>query len=265
MSDEPTRPWPGPQPGGTPPPGRDAPPGPPPASAPPGQPPVSAPPGRRRWPYIVAGSVLAVIALLVVLDRAAVAYAQHRIAQQITSHGFPREPAVTVEGFPFLTQVARRDLDGIRVRSSGLREGPVTVSLDLQATDIRLNPGYGGGTIGRVNGTGIVGFASIASLASIAGAPGMTVSAAGPDAIKLTANLDVVSASAIAKVTTSGPGTFHVHVVSADGLPASLLGPVSDFTVHVPRLPLGLRIQRVNVTGHGIAVHVTGAHVPFGQ
>ena len=240
-----------------------------PMPVPPRRPATPAPPpprrNGRRWALIVGISVLVLIGILIALDRAAVAYAQNRIADQIKSHGFPKKPDVTIQGFPFLTQVITRDLDGVDIKSSGIHEGPITLSLDAQATGIKLNSGYDSGTITNVKGTGLIAFSSIASAASAEGAPGLKVSRAGPHSIKLKADLDIIQASAVASVIRTGPDTFKIHVTSTDGLPASLLGPVSNFSVNVPSLPLGLRIQGVTVSDKGVVIRVTGHDVSFGN
>lgn len=220
--------------------------------------------GRRRGLTVVI-SVLVLIGILIGLDRAAAAYAENRIATQLTSHGFPRKPDVTVQGFPFLTQVISHHLQGVDVRSSGIKEGPITLSLAALATGIRLNSGYNGGTISRVRGTGLITFGSIANAARAAGAPGLKLSRAGPHSVKLKADLGIVTADATATVIRTGPAEFKIHVTSADGLPASLLGPVSSFTVRVPALPMGLQVQGIAVTGRGVVAHVTGRDIVFGH
>lgn len=220
--------------------------------------------GRRRG-LTLAISLLVLIGILIGLDRAAAAYAENRIATQLTSHGFPRKPDVTVEGFPFLTQVIGRHLQGVDVRSSGIKEGPITLSLNALATGIALNSGYNGGTISRIRGTGLIAFSSIANAASAAGAPGLKLSRAGPHSVKLKADLGVISADATATVIRTGPQEFRIHITSAGGLPASLLGPISNFPVHVPSLPMGLQVQGVAVTDQGVVVRVTGRNVVFGQ
>ncbi|MBO0809347.1 MAG: DUF2993 domain-containing protein, partial [Actinobacteria bacterium] len=147
--------------------------------------------GRRKG-LIAVISVLVLIGILIGLDRAAAAYAENRIATQLTSHGFPRKPDVTVQGFPFLTQVIGHRLQGVDVRSGGIKEGPITLSLAVLATGIRLNSGYNSGTISRVRGTGLITFASIANAASAAGAPGLKLRRAGPHSVKLKADLGIV-------------------------------------------------------------------------
>ncbi len=230
--------------------------------------PVPGPPaGRQRrrggaWIFFV--SVLVLVALLAALDRAAVAYADNRAAQQIKAQGFPVKPDVTIEGFPFLTQVASRRLNHVHITASHVREGPVTFSMVADATGVLLNPGFRSGTITHVTGTGLVGFSSLASAAGVAGAPGLKIRADGRHQVKLQVNLDVFSAAAVAAIERAGPDTFRVRIVSADGLPASLLGALRDFTVHIPALPMGLSIQRVDVSNRGVLIHVTGSDIKFG-
>ena len=83
---------------------------------------------------------------LVVLDRVAVAYAENQAAQQIQSQGFPVKPDVSIQGFPFLTQVLTRNLKDVHITAANVKEGPVTLSLVADATgadldDLReLNP-----------------------------------------------------------------------------------------------------------------------------
>jgi hypothetical protein len=220
---------------------------------------------RRKWPWIVLASVLVLLVLLVVLDRVAVAYADNQAAQQMKSQGFPTKPDVDIQGFPFLTQVASKHLNHIHITASHVKEGPVTLSLVADATDVLLNSGFQSGTITHVTGTGLIGFSSLASAAGVSGAPDLKISAAGPDEVKLEVNLQIVDASATAKIEKTGPNTFKVHIVSTNGIPASLLGSLQNFTIHIPDLPMNLTIQSVKVTSQGVLIHVTGSNIKFSQ
>jgi hypothetical protein len=220
--------------------------------------------GRRVW-WIVLASLLALVVLLIVLDRVAVAYADNQAAQQMKSQGFPTKPNVSIQGFPFLTQVLSRNLNDIHITASNIQEGPVTLSLVADATDVKLDPGFQRGTITHINGTGVIGFSSLASAGGIAGAPGLSLKAAGPNAVKITVDLQVFTASALATITRTGPDTFRVHISSTNGIPASVLGSFRDFTVHIPALPMNLSIQSVTVSSKGVLIHVTGNNVKFTQ
>lgn len=210
-------------------------------------------------------SLVVLIGLLVTGDRVAAAYAADRIAQQLQTHGFPSKPQVTVEGFPFLTQVAGRRLRDVRISSNSVREGPVKLRVVADATGIVLDSGYKSGTISQVNGTGLIAFSNLASVVSAAGAPGVKFTAAGPDRVKMAVDLAVITATAYATIQRTGADTFRIHITSAGGIPASLLGTMRNFTVHIPALPLGLSIRSVGVSQQGILIQVSGRDVPFGR
>lgn len=217
---------------------------------------------RRRWPVAVLAG-LVVLVLLAVGDRVAAAYAGNRTAQQLQQHGFPGRPSVTFEGFPFLTQYISRDFRDVRITAAGVQAGPVTASLSGDATGVRLDPGYQSGTISKVTGTVLVSFASLAHAVRAAGVPAVKVSRAGPHQVKLKVDLQVFTTTAVASIGQAGTHTFRIHVISAGGLPASLLGSLGDFTFTVPKLPYGLDIQRVHVTGHGVAGRLSGRDIRF--
>lgn len=217
---------------------------------------------RRRWPVaVVAG--LVILALLAVADRAAAAYAGNRTAQQLHQHGLPGRLHVTFGGFPFLTQYIARDFHDVRVTATGVPAGPVRASLSGHATGVRMDPGYQSGTISKVTGTFLVGFPSLARAVRAAGVPAVTVSRAGPHQVKLKVDLQVFTTTAVASIKQAGPRTFQVHVISAGGLPPSLLGSLGDFTFTMPTLPYGLAIQGVHITGRGMAGRLSGRNISF--
>jgi hypothetical protein len=248
----------GPRPGGTA----------PPESGPAG-PGLPSPPGRRRRLSRKARAAiiisLVLLALLAGVDRLAAVYAANQIATRIQKYGFPVKPGVTVEGFPFLTQVITRHLVGVDISAPNFPVGPVTASMQVHATGIALDSGYESGTIAHVTGTGLITFSSLSRLAGVQGAPGLKISRAGSHKLKLTANLQVLTATAVARVKKTGRDKFSIHVVSAAGIPASLLGPIRHLVVRIPKLPQGLAVQTVGVTVQGVVVQVAGSHLRFGN
>ncbi len=216
---------------------------------------------RHRGLWITLGSLITLLVLLVVLDRVAVTYANNRAAQQIQSQGFPTKPAVSIEGFPFLTQVVARNLKDVHISASNVKEGPVTLSLVVDATDVRLDPGFSGGTITHITGTGLIGFSSLASVAGVSTSAGLNFQAAGNDQVKISLNgLQVATAT----ISQTGPHTFSVQIAGSGGLLGSVL-PATSFSVQVPRLPYGISIQGVQVTSQGVLIHVTGSDIKFNQ
>lgn len=224
-------------------------------------------PRRRRtrgwaWAIII---LLVIVGLLVGVDRAAAAYAANQIATKIQADGFPVRPGVNIEGFPFLTQVISRHLDDVVISAPDFPVGPAAASVKLQATSISLNSSYNSGTAAHVTGTGLISFSGLARIAAASGAPGLSVSRAGPHTVKLSLNLQIVTASAIARITKVGRNEFSIRLISASGVPRSLLGSIRRITVPIPNLPAGLAVQNVSVTDQGLLIRITGTNVPFGN
>jgi hypothetical protein len=179
----------------------------------------------------------------------------------MTNRGLPTKPHVTITGFPFLTQVAIRLLNKVTVSAAGGKLGPMGVKrLDVTAYMVRLNASYHASAASQLSGTALIGFAS---LAGITGLPGLTVSADGPDRVKITADLGLFSGSATARVTRAGHGGIRIAVIAAGGIPVRVLGPLGDITLPLPALPLGMTIQDVGVTGQGVLLHLAGQDVSF--
>ena len=160
--------------------------------------------------------VVVVVALLAVLlgaDRVALRYAQNQIATRVMNGDFATKPDVSIAGFPFLTQVAVRRLNKVVVGVDERRLGSVEVQrLDVTAYGVRLNASYHASTAARLSGTALIGFAS---LAGVTGLPGLTVSADGPDRVKIAAGLGLVTGTATARVTRAGHGGIRIAVIAA--------------------------------------------------
>ncbi|MFE0426382.1 DUF2993 domain-containing protein, partial [Streptomyces sp. NPDC058953] len=63
--------------------------------------------------------------LFVAADRVAVNYAESKVADKVrSSQGLSRTPDVSINGFPFLTQVAGKQLDDVDVSLKGVSGAP---------------------------------------------------------------------------------------------------------------------------------------------
>jgi hypothetical protein len=226
-----------------------------------------APRRRRRWPLILVIVVVALAALFVVADRVAVHVADNEFATQIQKQGFSSKPDVSIQGFPFLTQLAARDFKNVHITATGEKAGPVTID-DINATmkDIKLNSGFNSGTVASIDGTGLITFGSLAKAgSSAAGVADLKIARKSNDEAKITANVaGIFSGSGVARVTQSGD-KIHVKLISAGGLPTSLLGGLGDFTIPLPNLPMGMTLQSVTLTSQGALVHITGHNIAFGN
>ena len=233
------------------------------------QPPSGLPRPRRRRRrgrgWLIALVVL--IAVLVAADFGAKAYAESAIASKINSSGLGVKPSVTIEGFPFLTQVASRNLKQIDINASNFSVKQVVISsLHATATGVHPNASFNGATINKINGTVVVSFATVTNLVPV---PGLTVSADpadGPDAIKLNSSLG----SAVGKIEQTGPNVITVQVGQLTGLAgiASLIGGstlASSYTFDIPKLPAGLVVRSVSVTSQGIVATASAQNTTLSQ
>jgi hypothetical protein len=218
---------------------------------------------RRRWWLVIAIIVAVLLGLLIIGDTVAKAYAEKRIAQQIQNRGFNAKPDVSIAGFPFLTQVIAKDFHHVTISASKVSEGLVEIR-DLKANldNVKINNSFTGGTVQDLSGTALITFGD---LLGAAGGPSVSVTAVNGNKIKFKVDLGIVSGTATARVTQQGRNKIHVHVISANGLPLDALGPLADFTITVPPLPMGMSVQSVNASAQGVIIHVIGHNVTFSQ
>ena len=236
--------------------------------SPPGPRPVP-PRGRRRHRGLIAlvTTLVVLIVLAVAADFAAKAYAQNRIASQVqTSAKLHGKPSVTIEGFPFLTQVAAHNLTAIDISASNVPAGKFTItSISARATGVHPNSSFSGATIDQINGSALVSFASVESALGLQGVATISADPAdGPNAVKVSAGIigDVTG-----KVELTGPNTLTLQLGSLSGL-ASLLGgavPLQTQTITIPKLPAGLTVRSVSVTSQGIVATASAQHTTLTQ
>jgi hypothetical protein len=218
--------------------------------------------------------LIVLVGLLVALDFGARAFAESKVASEIQSQGFPKKPNVSIEGFPFLTQVAARDFKDVLISSSNVTEGPLLIqNIDATMTGVHVNSSFNGGTVDNLNGTLSVTFAALANamtsqagaLGQVAGA-GLNLSQAGSDEVKATLDLVVASGTAVWRVSRTNDGKdISIQLVNSSGLTSSLLSGIGNIMIPLPSLPLGLSIQTISVTPSGLAGTVTGHNVSFGS
>jgi len=227
--------------------------------------------GRKWLVWIVV-----IVVVLVGLDFGAKAFAESKIASQIKSHGFPAKPSVSIAGFPFLTQVAARDIHQITISSSNIKEGPVTItSLNVVADNVKVNSSFDGGTTGPVHGTILISLGALGNALSAAGplsgflgGGGLRVVSVGNTEVKGSLNLagGLVSWSATWKVVAAGPNEIELHLVSSSGLPSGLASAAQNIKLPLKSLPLGLQMTGgLNSSSNGIDVDVKADSISFGS
>jgi hypothetical protein len=215
---------------------------------------------RKRWPIITLVTLIVLLGLAVAGDRIAAAAAENNMADQIQQSGFPVKPHVTIEGFPFLTQLLAHDFKTVVISASDVTEGPLEIaSMNATLSGMHINGSYSGATIDTINGTALITFPALASAGGIPSGITLSADASSNNEIKANVNLaGIFSTSVVAQVTRVGAKKINVQVVSAGDVPTSALGNLADFTISVPELPAGVSIQSVSITQQGMVVTITG-------
>jgi hypothetical protein len=201
--------------------------------------------------------------IFVIGDLFARSYAQNMVASKAQSYGFPAKPSVSIKGFPFLTQVAARDINEVDLSASNTAFNNVRVSsVKAVASGVRINSSYNGGTADTVAGTVVIPFAS---LLSAMGAPsGITVSA-DPSAGSNVVKIGIGPVNTDADVTRAGPSTISLRLQSVGGIPLSAAGIQSAYALSMPHLPFGLALSGVSVTSQGVSGQFTAHNVTLSQ
>jgi LmeA-like phospholipid-binding len=219
---------------------------------------------RRRWPWI---TLLVIVVVLVGGDRAANAYAEDQMASQIKSSlALSGKPNVTIQGFPFLTQLAGRTFNTVDVNASNETAGPggqlEIASLTATLHGMHIH-GTNSATVDQFTASALVTFAALAHAGGIP--QGITLAPDGPNQIKATVDILGFSSDATAKVTQVGNNKINVKITDFGGVPADVLGSLTDFTFSIPKLPAGVKIQSISVTQQGLRVTATGQNTTLSQ
>ena len=218
---------------------------------------------RRRWPWV---TLIVIILVLVGADRGANAFTEDQMASQMqASLALSGKPHVTIQGFPFLTQLAARDFRTVDINASNETAGPggqlEIASLTATLHGMHIH-GLKSATVDQFNASALVTFAA---LANVSGAPqGVTFSADGPDKVKASIDLGPLSQSAEAQVTQTGPGQINIKLLDVGGITSDALGNL-DFNVNIPKLPAGVSIKSISITQQGVRISVAGTNTTLSQ
>jgi len=188
---------------------------------------------------------------------------------------------VTIEGIPFLTQVARGVYDEIKIELADF-SGPAgegrTIRiklLDIRANDVTapldtLRTGNGKITAGTVTGTGLIDYAQLAQLI---GQPGVTLGEKDGKLVgsaPVTALGQTFNVSGTAELAVQGDVVqVRFSDVKAAGLPDNALvrGLINSyvdklaFNLTVPALPLDLKVKKVEPQADGLKITAAASNV----
>ncbi|WP_377270585.1 DUF2993 domain-containing protein [Peterkaempfera sp. SMS 1(5)a] len=232
----------------------------------------------RAWHKLTIALVI-LVGLFVAADRIAVGVADDKVAEKIQSQqGLNVKPKVSIEGFPFLTQVAAKKLDKVKLSADGLQisGGGKTATLQTfsaQITGVRVNSSFSSATADSAAGTALISYADITSLI---GNKDAAISYGGNGKIKISGKVDTplgqVDGSATARLAVRGGDTVTVGDVSVNALGSGIdLGSIPGLDTafsslfatsqKLSGLPVGLSVQSVDPQPGGVAISFTGHDV----
>lgn len=239
--------------------------------------------GRRKGRGSAGGGLLvflligAVLALgLHALDRYTLGRAERESAAQLQGQlGTADAPEVDIQGWPFLTQLARQNVSSARVIADDLgARGGSAVRLahtDLVLTDVRSTDFFATMTAGHVEGTARLDYADLGSLSSL------PLSYAGEGRLRMEATTSIFGADLAATITgtprldvaaqaitlanpTVKLGSLDLPAAAADVLLQGLLKPIP-----VTGLPFGLTLSSVSAEQDGLHAGLVGDEVQLSR
>jgi hypothetical protein len=227
--------------------------------------------------------------LFVIADRVAVGFAEDKAADRIKStEGLAGTPDVSIEGFPFLTQVVGGELDDVKIgikdyeASTGGTSGTSTVRIDdlnAEMHGVAFNGDYTSATADSATGSASVGYAELLKTAKSQATqvgPGVTarvvgLSDGGDGKIKVAIEVSVGGTkvpqpvSVLSSVTVVGGNTVKVHADSLPKLGVDLaenrVRAITDFEQKIDKLPGGIQLDTVQAAANGVDISVKGSNV----
>jgi hypothetical protein len=264
---------------------QDAPAAPPSQWSPQGQPPVQPPGGRQprrprrrrvRRSVMALFAVIVILILLVIGDRVALAITENDMASQFQQNGLPVKPSVTIEGFPFLTQLAAKDFNKVDISASNVPVPlPTGGSLSITSIHATINglhissySSTASARVDKMNATVFVSYSALAAAGGVGDGTGLTFSPVNANTVKVTGSLGgIVSDSEEIQITETGPQTISVKVLAnGGGALGSVLGSFGSFSFNLPKgVPPSLKITSIVVGSQGVTASAAATNATFSQ
>ncbi|MEU5097765.1 DUF2993 domain-containing protein [Streptomyces sp. NPDC020996] len=226
--------------------------------------------------------------LFVLVDRVAVYFAENEAADKLrTTENLASTPDVSINGFPFLTQVASGELDDVEIGIKGYEAdtgstaagAPKTIrvdDIDAHMKGVKFSGDYSSATAATATGTALVSYDELLKAAKSGPTqiiPGITaevvgLSDGGNGKIKVEVKVRAAGAEqtypVLSSVTVEG-STVKVH---ADSLPKlvvqlaeSRIRAITDFQQTIDQLPGDVRLDKVEAAKNGVEITVKGSDV----
>lgn len=211
--------------------------------------------------------------LFVAVDRLALHFAEKEAADRVEFTGATAASTdVSIHGFPFLTQIAERDLDRVDVTLKGIRAGSngdtIRISeLRAELDRVIIGEGYSSARAGLIKGTALVTYADLTAAAE----DGITVQYAGDGKVKVSGTVEIpvlgkeITRSVISSVTLIDGRTVRVRAdaVPGEGIPGleGLVRTRTDFERSLGGLPDGVVLKKIEALPEGLEVSVEATDI----
>jgi hypothetical protein len=225
---------------------------------------------RVRRSFMALFTVIVVLILLVIADRVALAVTENDMATQFTQNGFPVKPSVSIEGFPFLTQLAAKDFNKVDISASDVPAGPVTInSVNATITGMHISSysSSATATVDKLTANAFISFGALAAAGGIGSGTGIQVTPVNANTVKISASLGgIFSDSEEAQITQTGPQTISIKVLPGNGALGSLLSAFGSFSFNLPKgVPASLKITGLTLNSQGLNVSASATNATFSQ
>ncbi|MCM2394271.1 LmeA family phospholipid-binding protein [Streptomyces albipurpureus] len=229
--------------------------------------------------------------IFIAADRLAVNFAESEAAEKVrTSQGLRSTPEVSIKGFPFLTQVAAKELDEVGISLSGITAvaGGRTVNVtEVRAAlvDVRIDSNYSSAVAASAKGSARISYADL----SLAAPKGAQVSYAGAERaakgqVKVSGPLlevlegagigvpstfeDLLKGRTVTAYSVVELGSDNAVKLKADSLPKlpvpgfdDEVRRALDYDLKIEGMPAGLKLDRAETTEDGLKFSGTGTNV----
>jgi hypothetical protein len=215
-------------------------------------------------------TVIVILIILVIGDRVALAVTENDMASQFQANGLPVKPSVTIEGFPFLTQLAAKDFNKVDISASNVPAGPVTITsvhATINGLHISSYSSTASAKVDQMTATAFISFGALAAAGGVGGGTGITVTPDGANKVKISAGLGgVFSDTEEAQITQTGPQTINIKVLPSNSAVGSLLSSFGSFSFSLPPgVPPSLRITGLTVNSQGLNVSAAATNATFSK
>ncbi|MER5473322.1 DUF2993 domain-containing protein [Streptomyces sp. NPDC002935] len=227
--------------------------------------------------------------LFVLADRVAVGFAEDEAADRLRStEGLATTPDVSIEGFPFLTQVVGGELDDVKIgiknyeaSTGGTDAAAGTIRIDdlnAEMHGVAFSGDYSSATADSATGSASISYAELLKAAKpepvdvgfgiktqVTG-----LSDGGDGKVKVAVAVTAPGSkssrtlSVLSSVTVSGD-TVKVHADSLPKLGVQLaegrIRSITDFQQKIEELPGGIKLDKVEAAPGGVEISVKGSDV----